>query len=77
MGISLEERHRLKLAISQGLNSETALEEAIDMFQRASTRPVTWDMFISRVRCVDQSTATKMRRKLGITATPSNHYTIS
>ena len=77
MGISFEERHRLKLAISQGLNSETALEEAIDMFQRDSKRPVTWDMFISRVRCVDQFTAAKMRRKLGITATPCKHYTIS
>ena len=58
MGISLDERHRLRLAISQGLNSETALEEAIDMFLRDNTRPVTWDMFISRVRCVDQFTAT-------------------
>ena len=77
MGISLDERHRLKVAISQDLNSETALGEAIEMFQRDSKRPVTWDMFISRVRCVDQLTATKMRRKLGITATPSKHYTIS
>ena len=77
MGISLDERHRLRVAISQGLNSETALEETIDMFQRGSTRPVTWHMFISRVRCVDQITATKMSRKLGITATPGKHYTIS
>ena len=77
MGISLDERHRLRVAISQGLNSETALEEAIDMFRRNSTRPVTWNMFISRVKSVDQLTATKMRRKLGITATPSKHYTSS
>ena len=77
MGISLDERHQLKVAISQDLNSETALKEAIDMFQRDNRRPVTWDMFISRVRCVDQFTAAKMRRKLGITATPSKHYTIS
>ena len=80
MGISFEERHRLKLAISQGLNSETALEEAIDMFQIAGTRPVTWDIFITRVENVDWLTATKMRRKLGITAarpTPCKHYTIS
>ena len=80
MDISLDERHRLRVAISQGLNSETALEEAIDMFQRANTRPVTWNMFISRVENVDWLTATKMRRKLGITAarpTPCKHYTIS
>ena len=80
MDISLDERHRLRVTISQGLNSETALEEAIDMFQRASTRPVTWDMFISKVENVDWLTATKMRRKLGITATrptPCKHYTIS
>ena len=77
MGISLDERHRLRVAISQGLNSETALEEAIHMFQSANTRPVTWNMFISRVKSVDRFTATKMRRKFGITATPSKHYTIS
>ena len=76
--ISLNERHRLRaLAITQSLNCETALEEAIDMFERASTRPVTWDMFVSRVENVDLLTATKMKRKLGITATPSKHYTIS
>ena len=75
MGISLNERHRLReLAITQSFNYATALEEAIDMFQRASTRPVTWDMFISRVKNVDRLTATKMRRKLGITPTPSKHY---
>ena len=74
MGISLDERHRLRaLAITAGLNCETALEEAIDIFQRASTRPVTWNMFISRVKSVDLLTATKMRRKL---ATPCKHYTI-
>ena len=78
MDISLDERHRLKeSAIIQDLNYEIALEEAIDMFQRASTRPVTWDMFISKVENVDWLTATKMRRKLGITATPGKHYTIS
>ena len=80
MDISLDERHRLRVAISQGLNSETALEEAIDMFQIAGTRPVTWDIFITRVENVDWLTATKMRRKLGITAarpTPCKHYTIS
>ena len=81
MGISLNERHRLReLAITQSLNYAAALEEAIDMFQRASTRPVTWDMFISKVENVDWLTATKMRRKLGITAarpTPCKHYTIS
>ena len=78
MGISLNERHRLReLAITQCLNYATALEEAIDKFQRASTRPVTWDMFISRVKIVDRSTAKQMRRKLGITATPCKHYTIS
>ena len=77
MGISLNERHRLRaLANTQSLNYEAALEEAIDMFERASTRPVTWDTFILRVENVDQLTATKMRRKLGITATPSKHYTI-
>ena len=78
MDISLNERHRLRaLAITQSLNCQTALEEAIDMFQRASTRPVTWDMFVSRVENVDLLTATKMKRKLGITATPGKHYTIS
>ena len=77
MGISLNERHRLRvLAIAHNLNSETALEEAIDMFQRANIRPVTWDMFVSRVENVDRLTATKMKRKLGITATTSKHYTI-
>ena len=74
MGISPDERYRLRaLAITQDLNYATALEEAIDMFQRASTRLVTWDMFISRVKIVDQSTAKQMRRKLGITATPCKH----
>ena len=77
MGISLDERHRLRVTISQGLSSETALEEAIDMFKRASTRPVTWNMFVSRVENVDLLTATKMKRKLGITATPGKYYTIS
>ena len=78
MGISPDQRHRLRaLAITQSLNCETALEEAIDMFQRASTRPVTWDMFVSRVENVDLLTATKMKRKLGITATQGKHYTIS
>ena len=76
MGISLDERHRLRaLTNSQGLDCETALEEAIDIFRRASIRPVTWDMFISRVKTVERLTATKMRRKLGITAIPSKrHY---
>ena len=77
MGISLDERCRLRaLAITQDLNYGAALEEAIDEFQRArtSTTPVTWDMFISRVENVDQLTATKMRKKLGITATPSKHH---
>ena len=71
MGISLDERCRLRaLAINQDLNYGTALEEAINKFQRArtSTIPVTWDMFISRVENVDQLTATKMRKKLGIIA---------
>ena len=78
MGISLNERHRLRaLAITQSLNCETALEEAIDMFQRASAIPVSWDMFVSRVENVDRLTAAKMRRKLGITATPSKHHYIS
>ena len=78
MDISLDERQRLKESpIIQDLNYEIALEEAIDMFQRASTRPVTWDMFISKVENVDWLTATKMRRKLGITATQGKHYTIS
>ena len=53
---------------------ETALEEAIYKFQRAITRPITWDMFISRVENVDKLTATKMRRKLGITSTPGKHH---
>ena len=78
MDISLDERHRLKeSANTEDLNYERALEEAIDMFQRASTRPVTWNMFVSRVENVDRLTATKMMRKLGITATPSKHCTIS
>ena len=78
MDISLDKRCRLKeLANTQDLNYERALEEAIDMFQRTSTTPVTWNMFASRVENVDLFTATKMKRKLGITATPSKHYAIS
>ena len=78
MDITLDERHRLRaLAVTAGLNCETALEEAIDMFQRASTIPVTWDMFVSILENVDLLTATKMKRKLEITTTPSKHYTIS
>ena len=75
MGISLDDRHRLRIAISQGLSSETALEEAIDIFRRASIRPVTWNIFISRVKTVERLAATKMRRKLGIITSPSKrHY---
>ena len=73
IGIFLNEPH---LAISQSLNSEPALEVTTDMFQRPSTRPVTWDMltFISRVRSVDQFTETNIRNKLGIIAAPSTLY---
>ena len=77
MGISFDERCRLKeSAFTQSFNYENSLEEAILMFQTGSARPVTWDVFISRVENVDQLTATKMRKKLGITATPSKHHHI-
>ena len=77
MGISHFEKHLLRAAISQLFNPETALEKVVVIFQRGSTRPVTWNIFISRVEKVDQFTATNMRKKLGIPATPSKHHYIS
>ena len=53
-----------------------ALEEAIEMFLKASTSPVSWDMFVSKVETVERTTAIKMRKRLGLANTPGiyNYY---
>ena len=39
------------------------------MFLKASTSPVSWDMFVSKVETVERITAIKMRKKLGLANT--------
>ena len=71
LDISLEKRRELRIqAFTQIIDYETALEEAIDMFLRNSSSPVTWEKFLSKVESVDRATATKMRKKLGLTQMP-------
>ena len=46
------------------------------MFLKASTSPVSWDMFVSKVETVERTTAIKMRKRLGLANTPGiyNYY---
>ena len=78
LDISLDKRRELRSqAATQFIDYETALEEAIDMFLRNSFSPVTWEKFLSKVESVDRATATKMRKKLGLTQKPGIQTSLS
>ena len=67
LGVSLEERKRLKTMASSDQDYHFALEEGLQWWITNSTEP-SWKELISAVEsCGDQDIATKLKQQLDIT----------